>query len=865
MRTTARFRTLDTLSLAHDSGSSEDAAVVPSVPRTFVRGVSEPEMSTDNSGQRDERAELMRGLRPIGAKRSAEISDGLTDVDGLLLVAPTTSARQSTSESRAEVSGETERARAVSQDADLLFELAPMAYLVVNRHGLIERANRAAGTLLGSEPDVLVGASMSRFVASNSKMVLATALAKLFMEPSMTGLEVRLEPTAQGERVVAVTGSLAPNGAAALLTMVDVTENQRSAEAARAAHERYRRIVETTSEGVVITDAQATFTFVNERFAQLLGYSRDAIIGRSAFQFMVVEDHEKGEQRLEARRRGAPESYESRLRHRDGHQVWIRVTSNALIDTAGNYEGTLAVISDFTERRKAEETRLRLAAIVESSGEAIVGTDCAGVVTTWNRAAEQLYGYREDEVLGASVDVLLPPECRESEGAVRASILRGLSVVGHETTRRRKDGSLVEVCLTMSPIRDADGRIVGISKVAQDISARRDTERALRHAQEQLLQAQKMEAIGSLAGGIAHDFNNLLSVIMGYAGLLLLDTPRSAAAHHELTQILNAGQRAGDLTRQLLAFSRKQVQQIQSVDLNRCVSGLEGMLARLLGPELRVSVILDAKLARCRADPTQLEQVILNLAVNARDAMPQGGALTVQTANVFLDARYAAEHADVVPGSYVMLSVQDTGTGIDPAHLPRIFEPFFTTKKEDKGTGLGLATVYGIVKQSGGHVALDTTLGQGTTFRVYLPAADAAQVEQEVSVLEPLARRGTETVLLVDDDEAVRAATSAMLRRLGYLVHEAVGAGDAIVLAEQLGTSIKLVVTDIAMPHMDGRQLVQRLAPMLPNLRVLYISGHASGIHIDDALGQTPALGYLPKPFLPHELGYAVRTLLDLA
>jgi len=392
-------------------------------------------------------------------------------------------------------------------------------------------------------------------------------------------------------------------------------------------------------------------------------------------------------------------------------------------------------------------------------------------------------------------------------------------------------------------------------------SAKR-TEAALRTSQEQLVQAQKMEAIARVAGGVAHDFNNLLSVILSYSDLAIESLEPGDPLQADLLEVRKAGQRAAQLTQQLLALSRRQVLQPRVVDLNEVIVGLEKMLRRVLGEDVVLAIKLDAGLDRVKVDPGQIEQVVMNLAVNARDAMPRGGHLTVETRNVHRDVRTAAR-LGIAPGAHVVLAISDTGTGIAPAIVDRIFEPFFTTKQVGKGTGLGLSTVLGIVQQSGGAVAVDSRPGAPTTFEVSLPslggAAPDAYRPQTKSVA---ALRGSETILLVEDDPAVRALSRAILQRHGYEVHEAQSGGDALLLCEQIAKPIHLLVTDVVMPLMGGRQLAERLRPQRPEMRVLYMSGHT-----DDAVVHHGVLEaeveFLQKPVTSDSLLRKVRQVLD--
>jgi PAS domain S-box-containing protein len=424
-----------------------------------------------------------------------------------------------------------------------------------------------------------------------------------------------------------------------------------------------------------------------------------------------------------------------------------------------------------------------------------------------------------------------------------------------EVEWKRKDGTPITVRCSGWPAKDANGTMAYLEVFAEDVTQRRVLER-------QLHMAQKMEAVGRLSGGIAHDFNNLLGVVMGYSQVLKRTLGPQNPSYEYAEEIEKASQRAVSLTRQLLAFSRQQVLEPAILNLNALVSDMEKMLPRLIGEDIELTITMDTELGQVKADRGQLEQVVMNLAVNARDAMPDGGKLTVRTANVVLDTAYARNHPGAKPGSYVMLAVTDTGMGMDPETQARIFEPFFTTKERDKGTGLGLATVYGVVKQSGGYIGVDSEKGKGASFMVYLPRVEQAVAVPEASTAAPPRARGSETILLVEDAEPLLKLAHMFLKESGYRVLTAANGTEALEAAQQHVGPIHLLLTDVVMPGMNGRVLAERLTPRQPGMKVLYMSGYTDSFIAGHGVLES-GTHLLHKPFTADTLTQKVRELLD--
>jgi two-component system, cell cycle sensor histidine kinase and response regulator CckA len=501
---------------------------------------------------------------------------------------------------------------------------------------------------------------------------------------------------------------------------------------------------------------------------------------------------------------------------------------------------------------KLEASEDRYRDLIESLDDVVFSLDADGCFQYISPAVMK-YGYAPTELIGTHFSQFVHPDDLEALGASFVRTLEGKAEP--VAFRAFEKGGKERVVRTSSRVISKAGRAMGMSGVMVDITELRSTE-------EQLRVAQRAEAVGQLAGGVAHDFNNLLSVILSYAGFVGEAVEGDAQVRADVEEIVKAGTRAAGLTRQLLAFSRKQVLEPQIIEINRLTGDLQKMLHRLIGEDVELVHKLAPDLGRVKADPGQIEQVIMNLVVNARDAMPDGGTLTIETANVVLDADDVAEQPALKQGSFVMLAIGDTGAGMDAITKQRLFEPFYTTKEVGKGTGLGLSTVYGIVMQSGGNIWFSSELGVGTTFKIYLPRVDDAAAVTQRQNTTPDLPRGNETVLLVEDDQAVRALAERVLQGAGYRVLTATDGNNAVTLFKSHPGAISLLLTDVVMPQMNGRQLAQRLLELEPGLRVLYMSGYTDNTIARHGVLEEGTL-FIAKPFTAKELARRVRNALD--
>ena len=648
-----------------------------------------------------------------------------------------------------------------------------------------------------------------------------------------------------------------------------VTRHKEVEQALRAGEVQFRAVFEEAPIGMALMDMGGHLVRTNRALQALLGYTGDELAGTIFSQLTHRDDIANDWEMFGDLVAGDINHYQivKRYLRRDGGIVWGRMSVALVRAPDGQPHYAIKMVENVTERHEAVEAlRMRereFRSLLEHGREVISVLDDDGDLRYTSPAVERVLGYGRGELPGTYLGELVHPD---DVPAMLELFERAIQSPGHpriaELRMPHKDGGW-RVLETVGTSLLDDPAVQGIVVNSRDVTERREAEEALRRSEQQLVQVQKMEAIGRLAGGVAHDFNNLLTAIRGNAELLLADLPPDSQAREDVEEIRRASDRAAALTRQLLAFSRRQMLQPRLLDLNQSVREMERMLGRLLGDDVELVIRLGDGLRRVRADPAQVEQVILNLSVNARDAMPQGGVLMVCTENTELTAELREKYAYVVPGEYVLLEVGDTGQGMDAHTVSSAFEPFFTTKATGKGTGLGLSMVYGIVKQSGGYIWIDSDPGRGTRVRVYLPVARGGEVEEEDEAPAiPAPARGRGTVLLVEDEESVRRFAERVLSRGGYTVLAAAEGAEAMALSRQHPGLIQVLVTDLMMPRMNGSDLARRLMAERPGIRVLFISGYDR----DAARTRTPlepGTDFIEKPFSPEALLDRIHRLLE--
>ncbi len=625
--------------------------------------------------------------------------------------------------------------------------------------------------------------------------------------------------------------------------------------------ELFHLISDNAADMIAVVDMDGKRIYNSLSYQRVLGYSPAELQASSAFEQIHPDDRERVKKAAEeARRSGIGKTLEYRIRHKSGAWLVLESTSSVIRDAKGEPEKLVIVNRDVSERKRTEEALRRLESgfrsVVEDAPYGIYSASTAGRFLQVNPALQKMLGYElTEELLGKD----LPREIFRHAGEYQRLIeilTRMQEIKDIEMEWERKDATPITVLCSGRRVNDENGALAHFEVFVEDVTEKRVLEKQLR-------MAQKMEAIGRLSGGIAHDFNNLLGVIIGYSRVLKRELgPSNPLSEHAL-EIEKAGQRAASLTKQLLAFSRQQVLTPAVLNLNSLASDMKKMLPQLLGEDIEVSLVLDPHLGNVKADQSQIEQVIMNLAVNARDAMPMGGKLKIETANVELDDAYTRLHSGSKVGSFVLLSVTDTGMGMDAVTLTHIFEPFFTTKERGKGTGLGLATVYGIVKQSNGYTGVDSSPGKGTSFQIYLPRHAGQPAIDELKLDSPDMIRGSETILLVEDSEPLRKLVKTYLDSAGFRVFSAESGEAALELFTRIGVTIDLLLTDVVMPGMNGRALAEHLLPRQPGMKVVYMSGYTDTFIAGHGV-LDPGTHLLHKPFTEEVFLRKVREVLDV-
>ncbi|HEY1172989.1 MAG TPA: PAS domain S-box protein [Verrucomicrobiae bacterium] len=748
-----------------------------------------------------------------------------------------------------------------------LFDFSLDLLSVAGTDGRFRKVNRAWERVLGWSREELMSKPYIEFVHPEDREKTLRMHEHLISGKDNVHFENRYHCKDGKYRWLAWTCPGARQGSELLYSIArDVTEQK---EALRKAHEsekalrvsesRMMAFVDNSPALIFIKDLDCRYLLVSSKFAAAFGLKREDLIGRLDSDFSTPEQvrqyREHDKMLMET---GRPIDCEEWAVFPDGPHCFM-VSKFPLLDANGKINGICGIATDVTDRRKTEDalrqSEKRYRQFVETARDLIFTLSPEGVVMSLNSALEQATGWGPEEWIGRHYSEILPDEAKEEALVIFKRAIGGERMPLFELPLKTKDDGRLVMEVTVTPLIEGE-KLLGLFGVGRDVTERK-------HMETELRQLQKMESVGQLAAGVAHDFNNILTVIQGNTSLLLANRPEPGQ-QDLLDQILDASQRAANLTKQLLAFSRKQVLQRKLVNLNEISSQMTQMLDRILGEDITLEFHYDTDLPPVKADNSMIEQVILNLAVNARDAMPKGGLLRISTEARSIDAAYCRQEPQASPGSYVCLSVSDTGCGIPRENLEMIFEPFFTTKEFGKGTGLGLATVYGIIKQHQGWVEVDSTVNKGTVFRLFLPAAEPVVLSEPDEIAQrPPDKKGFETILVVEDDPMVRRMLETLLSMGGYQILSAASGAEALQVWKTNHAKVKLLLTDMVMPGgMSGKELAETLRMERHDLRVLISSGYSSAL-VSGGEALPPKTWFLAKPYTPNELIQKVRVALD--
>jgi PAS domain S-box-containing protein len=740
--------------------------------------------------------------------------------------------------------------------------------IVVDSDMKIRTVNKATCELLGYKEKEIIGEPVEIIFAETEILLKEKKLEKLIEEGEVKNFETSFRTKDSRNIPVLFSSSVMKDKDGKMIRLVctgrDITERKQTEGALLNAAQQWRTTFDGISDMVCLLDPEGRILRCNKAMANLLGKPFSEIIGRTHWEIVYgttapIQECPVMRMRETHRRQTAILPINDR---------WFNIAVDPLLDETSGLIGAVHIMSDITERKLAEEALQRseekYRTILENIEEGYYEVDITGNFTFFNDSICRIWGYPKEELIGMNDRQYTDQEnAKKLFQTFNNVYTTGEPARGFGWEIIRKDGTKRYIEASVSLQKDSSDKPIGFRGIIRDITERKRAEEERLALQEQLRQSQKMEAIGQLAGGVAHDFNNLLTVIHGYSELILTNLDENSRLHQDVREIIHASERASSLTGQLLAFSRKQVLQPKVLYLNAHVSNMDKMLRRMIGENIELMTLLAKDLGRTKADPGQIEQVILNLAVNARDAMLNGGKLTIETANIELDENYARSHIGVTPGHYVMLSVSDTGVGIAREVKERIFEPFFTTKEKGKGTGLGLSTVFGIIQQSGGNIWVYSEPGLGTTFKIYLPRIEEDTESLKPSAVSTKSLQGSETILLVEDEEIVRKLACTILQKNGYKVLEAPNGEEALRIVQgQNGNPIHLLVTDVVMPGMSGRQLADHLERLRPEMKILYISGYTDNAIVHHGI-LDEGMNYIQKPFTIEGLARKVREVLD--
>lgn len=753
----------------------------------------------------------------------------------------------------------------------VLAEMLPEAVFETDHEMILTYSNQAAYQLFGYTPEEIIGKKMGIDLIDPQDQ--QRAMTNLMQH--INGVDPgSVEYTAirkDGTRfpILFHASSEFQNGKLAGIRgiIIDISERKQAEEAVHSSEARYRTLVEQSFQGVIIAkDNPLRLVFASKPMETITGYSPQELINFDPEKLALLihpNDREQFFYNFRRRLQGEkiPPRTEYRFLYRDGSTRWVDIYSTLI-----EYEGepaTQTAFLDITNRKQMEnnlrETNETLQTLIQSSPYAIISLDLEGYVTLWNPTAEKLFGWTEKEVLGKQNPLV---QSEDDVGFMDKPAVQQEGIeLRLELSRQTKEGKRLDLRLSTAPLYDSTGNVTGVVGIFEDISKQKLAEQEKVIIEEQYRQAHRLEAIGRLAGGVAHDLNNLLTPILLYAEMLLDHYDRSDYSYQPVNEILQAGQRARDLVTQLLAYSRKQNLEYKPIDINTTVEQFQKLLRRTIREDIHIELSLEPIEGMVMADIGQMEQVIMNLAVNAQDAMPEGGTLTLQTEHTVLDEQYAQNHPDVVPGEYIMLAISDTGHGMDDQTRQQIFEPFYTTKG-DAGTGLGLSTVYGIVKQHEGHIWVYSEPGIGTCFKIYLPAIQISPREHGIISFEPENLFGNETILLVEDNDQVRKLTFTILKNFGYHVLAAEDGLKALELLKSYQDTIHLLLTDVIMPGMNGRELYESAVQQRPDLRVLYMSGYSNDVIAHRGVLEK-GIAFIQKPYSSRGLGARIRELLN--